>query len=92
MSKLVRFLSRRRTGKGIKRGVHSSDPKKKKHVVDCTVVLLDDTDVSIELPVSKILLDKKAEVKAFSLAKLLARLPFLSHYFLLIFMKFFIFS
>lgn len=52
MSKLVRFLSRRRTGKGIKRGVHASDPKKKKHVIDCTVVLLDGSDVSIELEVN----------------------------------------
>ena len=53
MSKLVRFLSRRRTGKGIKRGVQNQgDPKKNKHVIVCRVILLDGTDVSIELPVS----------------------------------------
>lgn len=51
MSKLVRFLSRRRTGKGIKRGAQT-DPKKNKHIINCTVVLLDGTDISIELPVS----------------------------------------
>ena len=58
MSKLVRFLSRRRTGKGIKRGVQQSDPKKNKHVIVCTVVLLDGTDVTIELPVSILVLPK----------------------------------
>lgn len=52
MSKLVRYLSRRRTGKGIKRGGHQQDDHKKKHVIVCTVVLLDGTDVTIELPVS----------------------------------------
>lgn len=53
MSKLVRYLSRRRTGKGIKRGVQTQeDHKKNKHVIVCTVVLLDGTDVTIELPVS----------------------------------------
>lgn len=52
MSKLVRYLSRRKTGKGIKRGVQEPDPKKNKHVIVCTVVLLDGTDVTIELPVS----------------------------------------
>ena len=53
MSKLVRYLSRRRTGKGIKRGAQTqNDPKKNKHVIVCQVVLLDGTDVTIELPVS----------------------------------------
>ncbi|XP_067932096.1 band 4.1-like protein 5 isoform X2 [Watersipora subatra] len=49
MSKLVRYLSRRRTGKGIKRGVQE-DKKGNKHVIVCRVVLLDGTDVTIELP------------------------------------------
>lgn len=55
MSKLVRFLSRRRTGKGIKRGIQQpeNDSKKaNKNVIVCTVMLLDGTDVTIELPVS----------------------------------------
>lgn len=51
MSKLIRYLSRRRTGKGIKRGAQP-DGKKNKNVLTCTVILLDGSDVSIELPVS----------------------------------------
>ena len=50
MSKFFRFLSRRRTGRGVKR-TEIGHPKKK-NVVPCIVMLLDGTDFSIDLPVS----------------------------------------
>ncbi|XP_063421908.1 band 4.1-like protein 5 isoform X2 [Mytilus trossulus] len=48
MSKFFRFLSRRRTGRGVKR-TEIGHPKKK-NVVPCIVMLLDGTDFSIDLP------------------------------------------
>jgi len=54
-NRLIRFLSRRKTGRGINRGTQQQvDPKQKKHVIVCTVVLLDGTNIDIELPVCKI--------------------------------------
>ncbi|XP_052091667.1 band 4.1-like protein 5 isoform X3 [Mytilus californianus] len=48
MSKFFRFLSRRRTGRGVKT-TEIGHPKKK-NVVPCIVMLLDGTDFSIDLP------------------------------------------
>ena len=48
MSRFFRFLSRRRTGRGIKR-TEIGHPKKK-NVLPCIVMLLDGTDFSVDLP------------------------------------------
>lgn len=50
MSRFFRFLSRRRTGRGIKKKdfVDSPTPKKK-HAIVCTVMLLDGTDYTTEI-------------------------------------------
>ena len=54
MSRLIRFLSRRRTGRGIHRTAaeESAKQKLKKNILVCQVQLLDNTDVSIDVPVS----------------------------------------
>lgn len=61
MSRLIRFLSRRRTGRGIKGSSAGTEPAaagdgftKKKGIVACKIVLLDDTDISVELPKSSL--------------------------------------
>ncbi|XP_052796787.1 band 4.1-like protein 5 isoform X3 [Mya arenaria] len=46
MSRFFRFLSRRRTGRGVK---SSSHPLKKKNAITCTVMLLDGTDYTTEV-------------------------------------------
>ena len=50
MFRFFRFVSRRRTGRGIKR-TEIGHPKKK-NVLPCIVMLLDGTDFSVDLPVS----------------------------------------
>lgn len=55
MSKFFRFLSRRRTGRGVKSDqTDHGHPLKKKNAVQCTVMLLDGTDFSTELHVSPV--------------------------------------
>jgi len=52
MSKFIRFLSRRRTGRGINKSpAEDGGFKKKKGIIACKVVLLDGTDLMVELPV-----------------------------------------
>ncbi|XP_013409661.1 band 4.1-like protein 5 [Lingula anatina] len=50
MSRLIRFLSRRRTGRGIQK---VGDGKPRKGCINCKIILLDGTDISIDI-------DKKA--------------------------------
>ena len=50
MSRFFRFLSRRRTGRGIKKT--DLPVPKKKHAIICTVMLLDGTDYTTEIHVS----------------------------------------
>jgi len=56
MSRFIRFLSRRRTGRGIRRTaldqVDSAAVGKKGYLL-CKVELLDGTDITIDLPVRK---------------------------------------
>lgn len=56
MSRFIRFLSRRRTGRGIRRsGTDQADSAavgKKGHLL-CKVELLDGTDINVDLPVRK---------------------------------------
>lgn len=47
MSRFFRFLSRRRTGRGIKKT--DLPVPKKKHAIICTVMLLDGTDYTTEI-------------------------------------------
>lgn len=55
MSKFFRFLSRRRTGRGVKSDqTDHGHPLRKKNAVQCTVMLLDGTDFSTELHVSPV--------------------------------------
>ncbi|KAK3591142.1 hypothetical protein CHS0354_040209 [Potamilus streckersoni] len=49
MSRFFRFLSRRRTGRGIKTEHDGPVPAKKKNVITCTVILLDGTDYTVDL-------------------------------------------
>ncbi|KAL3831671.1 hypothetical protein ACJMK2_023394 [Sinanodonta woodiana] len=49
MSRFFRFLSRRRTGRGIKTEHDGPAPAKKKNVITCTVILLDGTDYTVDL-------------------------------------------
>ncbi|XP_062618575.1 band 4.1-like protein 5 isoform X3 [Saccostrea cucullata] len=51
MSKFFRFLSRRRTGRGVKSDHidHGGHTVKKKNAVQCTVMLLDGTDFTLEI-------------------------------------------
>lgn len=55
MSKFFRFLSRRRTGRGVKSDHtdHGGHPVRRKNVVQCTVMLLDGTDFTTEIHVSR---------------------------------------
>lgn len=53
MSRFFRFLSRRRTGRGVKHK-DSDHPKKHKHHITCTVMLLDGTDFTVDIHVSMI--------------------------------------
>ncbi|CAH1788367.1 unnamed protein product [Owenia fusiformis] len=46
MSRLIRFLSRRRTGRGLKKDPKDSKPK---NVLNCKVVLLDGTDLTLDV-------------------------------------------
>jgi len=57
MSRFIRFLSRRRTGRGIRRsGTDQVDGAaavgKKGHLL-CKVELLDGTDITVDIPVRK---------------------------------------
>ncbi|XP_074658612.1 band 4.1-like protein 5 [Tubulanus polymorphus] len=45
MAALIRFLSRRRTGRGVKRGIVEDRPPK--HSITCRVMLLDGTDLTV---------------------------------------------
>ncbi len=54
MSRLIRFLSRRKSGRGVQKNKHDDRlHKPKKGYMVCKVMLLDGSDVSIDLPVSK---------------------------------------
>ena len=52
MASFLRFFSRRRTGRGVRRGDQTQGYEKpnKKNII-CKVLLLDGTDVTIEVPV-----------------------------------------
>jgi len=49
MSSLIRFLSRRRTGRGYQKRGEQPPDKAKKHLITCKVILLDGTDYSIDI-------------------------------------------
>ena len=50
MSRFFRFLSRRRTGRGFKSDSYLGE-KSKKGLIVCRVILLDGTDIPVELTV-----------------------------------------
>ena len=53
MSRLIRFLSRRRTARGVQKNKKDEQTHKpKKGYMVCKVLLLDGTDVGIDVPVS----------------------------------------
>ena len=55
MSRLIRFLSRRRTGRGVQKNKQDEQTHKpKKGYIVCKVLLLDGSDVGIDVPVSLI--------------------------------------
>lgn len=66
MSKFIRFLSRRRTGRGInKSATEDGGFKKKKGIVACKVILLDGTDMMVELPVRSTFIMREADFTLF---------------------------
>lgn len=52
MSRLIRFFSRRRYGRGVQRAEEQSPEKPRKNVLQCKVILLDDSSINVDLPVS----------------------------------------
>lgn len=66
MSKFIRFLSRRRTGRGINKSTTEDGGfKKKKGIVACKVILLDGTDMMVELPVRSTFVMREADFMLF---------------------------